>query len=612
LSSRQQQLGARARGWSALGSRLRFHSWPMTAKILLALAACMLPLGVLALFSSYRNYEAYRQGQRELAQVRFVALEQTVDARLEEIFSTLQSALLNTSSDPTIPRECRESLPALDDFVTPVARIARIPGGDQPTCSLGDASLPLPPSLAFPREQRPGTRRFARQVLPSPDERASLILATQREQGASTGDMVLGWLAPSGSRRLLRPEDYRAEREQVALIYDGPLASQRLIARWGPDVLSASEILKRAVEGQSIEVLDGRWQLSFKRLDRYDLSLAMLTPNRAVSASQVLTIGLPAVMWITALGIGWLAINRIVAAPLARMRRLVERYGAGERSIRLSKLDFGSQEMSGLASTFDGMAAEIDSHEEEMLTALATQKRLTREVHHRVKNNLQIVSSLLSIQSREASTPENVRVYSGIQQRVNALALVHRWLYDDESMRGVDLKSLFHDLSASLEQSLESAEHIQLTIRSDVDRLLVSQDLAVPLAFLVTELVVCAARQADDGSLILGLSAQLVEGRGCLAVEAPSLGGEDPFARSAASSSARIVQGLARQMRSNLRFDVERSRYEIAFPVVGPAQARARSPGGAGGNGGGPSPVGSRPASGWAGSQADSGLSVAN
>ena len=78
------------------------------------------------------------------------------------------------------------------------------------------------------------------------------------------------------------------------------------------------------------------------------------------------------------------------------------------------------------------MADSIASHEAELQSALHEQKRLTREVHHRVKNNLQIVSSLLSIQGRETANSEVSRAYATVQARVAALAIVHRWMYESE------------------------------------------------------------------------------------------------------------------------------------------------------------------------------------
>ena len=154
---------------------------------------------------------------------------------------------------------------------------------------------------------------------------------------------------------------------------------------------------------------------------------------------------------------------------------------------------------------------------------------------------------------------------------MNALALVHRWLYDDETMRGVDLRSLAQDLCAGLEQSVTATDGSAIAIAADVDRLYVGQDTAVPLAFLITELVTAAARLADGSGLTVRVSAKAGDGRATLTVEAPSFRGADLFAVGSHDPSARIIQGMARQMRSKLAHDPERGSYSIDFPPTAPA-----------------------------------------
>jgi two-component sensor histidine kinase len=247
------------------------------------------------------------------------------------------------------------------------------------------------------------------------------------------------------------------------------------------------------------------------------------------------------------------------------MRGVVERYGQGETSARFGQQR--NQEMAELGAAFDRMADDIGTHEDEQAVALATQKKLTREVHHRVKNNLQIVSSLISLQSRDAATPEVAYAYATIQKRVNALALVHRWLFDDEALRGVDLKSLTQDLCAGLEQSVGNSENTSVSIQPQVDRVYVGQDTAVPLAFLMTELVTAAARQATGPSVRVEVAAKRDGAQAVLSVASESFVDGADFTASA-TPEARIAIGMARQMRSAIRFDPAAGRYSIAFPAA--------------------------------------------
>lgn len=283
-----------------------------------------------------------------------------------------------------------------------------------------------------------------------------------------------------------------------------------------------------------------------------------------VSPQRWIGLTLPLLMWLTALLIGWGLANRLLVRPLTRMRALLERYRAGETSIRLGPVGFFSAEMAALAAEFDRMADDGDRHDAAMQGALDEQRRLTREVHHRVKNNLQIVSSLLSIQARETTSDEVARAYITIQARVGALALVHRWMYDDESARGVDLRALATDLCAALEQGIVAAGGAVPRLRCTVDRFFVAQDTAVPLAFLITEIVGLAAQLTSPKSAEVAVTAKAVGGTARLTIAAAvfcddAMNGTDP--------AVRIVTGMARQMRAALHHDPGDCSYSIDFAV---------------------------------------------
>ncbi len=289
-----------------------------------------------------------------------------------------------------------------------------------------------------------------------------------------------------------------------------------------------------------------------------------------LGASQALSIALPILMWLAALGIGWLVANRLIVRPLTRMRAAVDSYREGDRSVRLGAQPFFSREVTALAAAFDSLADDLDAHDAEIEAALVEQKRLTREVHHRVKNNLQIVSSLLSIQARDAANAEVAHAYALIQARVAALAIVHRWMYESDvpgGGEGVDLKALTTDLAAGLEQSLAASEQVAVSIVASVERLFVGQDTAVPLAFLITELVSCAAREGAPEPLAATVTAEADGGTAVLRIAAPVFVGTDRLLASAGHPSSRIVAGMARQLRAPLIHDAAAGSYSIAFPL---------------------------------------------
>ena len=283
-----------------------------------------------------------------------------------------------------------------------------------------------------------------------------------------------------------------------------------------------------------------------------------------VSVQRWIGLALPLLMWLAALLIGWLIANELIVKPLRGLSAAVERQRRGD-NVRLSAMDWMSTEMQALAAAFDRMTDAGLAHDAAMTAALDEQRRLTREVHHRVKNNLQIVASLLSIQARETTDEAVGRAYSVVQARVGALALVHRWMYDDETARGVDLRALVTDLCASLEQAVAASEGVAPKLTCDVARFAVAQDTAVPVAFLITELVTLAARAGAPERAAIRITATAAEGTATLKVQCPIFC--DDAMLDPKSASVRVIAGLARQMRAPLRHDPHDCTYAMEFAV---------------------------------------------
>lgn len=548
----------RSTGW------LRVRAWPLSAQVMLALAFSLLPLGILALLAGIDNYRDVRAGQSALAEVRLETVRRAIEARLDQNFATLQVVLIANAATPEGRADCDRQLTEIATASNDIASVVRVDAAGRLLCASAGSRMPGIAPTALTASRLLAWGRFAQSLAIDETTPERDLLVASRDVGAGgSGDVAIARLSRGAVAGLLRRNDLQPD-ERIELRRFG-----ETLAVWGPDVRFTAP--DKPVEPDHFVAVDGSdgedWRLGVTPIGVDGVELALAKPAARITPMQVLSIVLPALMWMAAVIIGWLTIGALVVDPLLTMRGVVDRYGRGDSSQRVGGR-FANQEMALLGSAFDRMADDIGQHDAELREALATQKRLTREVHHRVKNNLQIVASLLSLQSRDAPNPDVAYAYATIQKRVNALALVHRWLFDDEAMRGVDLRSLTQDLCAGLEQSVSASEGTQITIASDVERLYVGQDTAVPLAFLITELVTTAARRAQGLPLPVRVAARSRDERATLIVEAPSFRGEDAYAN-AAEPSARIVQGMARQMRSKLVFDAERGAYHIDFPLAG-------------------------------------------
>ena len=281
--------------------------------------------------------------------------------------------------------------------------------------------------------------------------------------------------------------------------------------------------------------------------------------RRRASAVAVFTLD----DYVAAAIITWSLVSRLLIRPLKRLENAVTAYQPGEGPLNLPGKLGPSQEIQELRDAFGRAISRTEESEREMSGALEGQRRLVREVHHRVKNNLQVVASLLNIHGRSAGTPEARGAYAGISRRVGALSIVHRNHFADmEENRGISLRPLVTELAAELRASApESARG--LTIDLDLDPVNTTQDVAVAVAFLITEVIEFAMLKAPSDSVELSIR-RTSELTARLALSSPVLV-PDEQENPETMQFERIVGGLAKQLRSTLERKL--GRYTVDLPV---------------------------------------------
>ena len=276
-----------------------------------------------------------------------------------------------------------------------------------------------------------------------------------------------------------------------------------------------------------------------------------------ISAAEIATILVPLLMWFAAAALGWLIVDRLLLRPIVAMQKAVLAYQPGGSPIALPRVATPATEIRDLGDAFIRVTGTIAVHEAELEAAIARQARLVREVHHRVKNNLQVVASLLNLHARGAKSVDAANAYATIQRRVDALSVVHRNHFAElEDGRGVALRPLLSELTGNL-RATAPREAAGMAITLDLDPVYANQDVAVSVAFFVTEVVehamLCTPNEPVGISLRQSPSPTVAR----LVLSSSSLRADADCEGQDVRQFERITTGLSRQLRAPLDRNVD-------------------------------------------------------
>lgn len=275
------------------------------------------------------------------------------------------------------------------------------------------------------------------------------------------------------------------------LVSNAPAISRRLFA--GKDLAAYVGEL-----GETQDVSGRSWSFAVATLERHDLLLAYAQPTDELfqwtTFHVAISFILPILMVIFTIVAIWLATDRMVLQWLLYLRRVTAVYGQGHYGFRPSKMDQAPSEFRVLGHAIEDMAIAIRERDARLREGLAEKTALVREIHHRVKNSLQVVVSLLSLYGSGVRDETDRARFDQLRIRINTLAVVHRILYEAEEGSQVQIPELLRELGGLLEASLDRSVRIAV----QADDMALPTDLASPLALLLTEIVMAVARAGED------------------------------------------------------------------------------------------------------------------
>ena len=203
-------------------------------------------------------------------------------------------------------------------------------------------------------------------------------------------------------------------------------------------------------------------------------------------------------------------------------------------------------------------------------TSLEEKEVLLKEIHHRVKNNLQIVSSLFDLQSGETSDPMVLEMFRECRNRVRSMAMIHERLYSTEDLSRIEAAQYLSTLTNDLAHSYGlTSRHVNLRLQAN--EVFLDVDKAIPCGLIVNELVSNALKYAFtskcDGEIVVQL--EPVEDGLELTVSDNGAGfpPEIDF-RNTASLGLRLVNSLVDQLDGQIEMSAEDgTRFTILFPA---------------------------------------------
>ena len=513
--------------------------WIIFAALILAL----MPLGLLGLNATISAAQTadreriglYRIGNAQMA--RILAGELAADR------AQVSRVLANVPIERLFPEEARRICSGFQISLGPTAQISPAvyivyPGGARSLCNvrspsyLGSEDIPAPQSRALvidsKREQLISTVQFAGRTQPFA---AVLVYSANALLKLSTRDSEMNGIDLSlvaGDRELL---------------LEGGLG--RVVP---PSMLKISHPI-----GQT------------------GIAMTLSAPRVAFTQTTLIAILAPLGMWAGAAIFSWLLLSVLIMRPLSRLHRSVAAYHPGAVFVRPLKRRAIAKEIVQLENDFGALSETVADDKLALAKALQQQTSLTREVHHRVKNNLQIIASLINLHSRSAPTKEATEAFRTIQRRVDALAVVHRNHYADvEEHNGIALRPLISELGASLRGGIDSGG-VVTPMSVSIVPVHVSQDVAVPIAFLITEIAELSMNCSPTApvEIVVAQSSEQA-GRKIATLSIGSSGLIDCMTKTEMMTGRyeRVLTGLSRQLRQQLITDADGSGYSIEIAVL--------------------------------------------
>lgn len=207
----------------------------------------------------------------------------------------------------------------------------------------------------------------------------------------------------------------------------------------------------------------------------------------------------PLAMWLASMLVAFLAAENQILRHVRSLRQSIIAFASGNRRVTSPDLSSAPNELREVGQAYERLMGSVLRDEAAMEDSIRQKEVLLREVHHRVKNNLQLIASIMNLQIRKSVNPEARSLLRSLNERVMSLATVHRELYQTSGLVDVRADELLETIvsqvlrmGARTDQGLEA--------KTGFDDIRLSPDQAVPLSLILTEALTNALKHASPSA----------------------------------------------------------------------------------------------------------------
>ncbi len=237
--------------------------------------------------------------------------------------------------------------------------------------------------------------------------------------------------------------------------------------------------------------------LVFRYLPDFDWVVATTIDIRSLRR-PILGLGLGAsalvVLLVGIVVMAALRMARSVSDPITRLSDAAE---AGRPVGQSARRRTTPREVSLLIDRFDSFIRRIQQQQQSLQRGIDEKTVLLRELHHRVKNNLQVVAGLLNLQSTAVADPRDAQLFNRTGDRVSSIALIHEQLYKTDDLRQIPFDRYLEELTGHIRAAVQRED---ISVEVEAESIALDVDVAIPCGMIVNELVSNAFKHAFDGA----------------------------------------------------------------------------------------------------------------